>query len=30
MKDIMLRIIGKQLSFDMEEVRLEFVTEGQN
>ena len=29
MKDIMLKIIGKQLSFDMEEVRLEFITEGQ-
>ena len=28
MKDIMLRIIGKQLSCDMEEVQLEFVTEG--
>ena len=29
MKDIMLRIIGKQLSCDIEEVQLEFVTEGQ-
>ena len=29
MKDIMLRIIGKQLSCDVEEVQLEFVTEGQ-
>jgi len=29
MKDIMLKIVGKQLSSDMEEVRLEFVTEGQ-
>jgi uncharacterized beta-barrel protein YwiB (DUF1934 family) len=29
MKDIILKIIGKQLSYDMEEVQLEFVTEGQ-
>ena len=29
MKDIMLKIIGKQLSWDMEELQLEFVTEGQ-
>ena len=29
MKDIMLRIIGKQLSCDAEEVQLEFITEGQ-
>ena len=29
MKDIILKIIGKQLSCDMEEVQLEFVTEGQ-
>ena len=29
MKDIMLKIIGKQLSSDAEEVQLEFVTEGQ-
>ena len=28
MKDIMLKIIGKQLSCDIEEVQLEFVTEG--
>jgi uncharacterized beta-barrel protein YwiB (DUF1934 family) len=25
----MLRIIGKQLSYDIEEVQLEFITEGQ-
>jgi len=29
MKDIILKIIGKQLSSDMEEVQLEFMTEGQ-
>ena len=29
MKDIMLKIIGKQLSYDSEEVQLEFITEGQ-
>ena len=29
MKDIMLKIIGKQLFSDEEEVKLEFVTEGQ-
>jgi len=29
MKDIMLKIIGKQMSADMEEVQLEFITEGQ-
>ena len=29
MKDIMLKIIGKQLSDDVEEVQLEFITEGQ-
>jgi len=28
MKDIMLKIIGKQVSFDSEEEQLEFVTEG--
>ena len=28
MKDIMLKIVGKQLSYEMEEVQLEFVTEG--
>jgi uncharacterized beta-barrel protein YwiB (DUF1934 family) len=28
MKDIMLKIIGKQLYCDVEEVQLEFVTEG--
>ena len=29
MKDIMLKIVGKQLSCDVEELQLEFVTEGQ-
>ena len=29
MKDIMLKIIGKQLFYDEEEVQLEFITEGQ-
>ena len=29
MKDIMLKIIGKQLARDMEEVQMEFITEGQ-
>jgi len=29
MKDIMLKIIGKQLYSEMEEVQLEFITEGQ-
>ena len=29
MKDIMLRIVGRQLSADMEEMQLEFITEGQ-
>ena len=29
MKDIMLKIVGKQLSHDVEEVQMEFVTEGQ-
>jgi uncharacterized beta-barrel protein YwiB (DUF1934 family) len=29
MKDIVLKIIGKQLSRDTEEVQMEFVTEGQ-
>jgi uncharacterized beta-barrel protein YwiB (DUF1934 family) len=28
MKDIMLKIIGKQLNDDIEEVQLEFITEG--
>ena len=28
MKDIMLKIIGKQLSDDIEEIQLEFITEG--
>ena len=28
MKDIMLKIIGKQLSYNEEEVQLEFITEG--
>ena len=28
MKDIMLRIIGKQITADMEEEQLEFITEG--
>ena len=29
MRDIVLKIIGKQMHYDMEEVQLEFVTEGQ-
>jgi len=29
MKDIMLKIIGKQLFYDAEEIQLEFITEGQ-
>jgi len=29
MKDIMLKIIGKQLHRDTEEVQMEFITEGQ-
>jgi len=28
MRDIILKIIGKQLGYDMEEVQLEFITEG--
>ena len=28
MKNIILKIIGKQLSRDIEEVQLEFITEG--
>jgi len=28
MKDIMLKIVGKQLSYELEETQLEFVTEG--
>ena len=29
MKNILLKIIGKQLSYDMEEIQMEFITEGQ-
>ena len=29
MKDIMLKIVGKQLSYELEEIQLEFMTEGQ-
>ena len=29
MKDIILKIIGKQLTYEMEEVQMEFITEGQ-
>jgi len=29
MKDIMLKIIGKQLAHDIEEIQMEFITEGQ-